>query len=925
MNYPEGDKVVDRAEATATSNNSEPACSPPRPGAATLNADNPWPGLLAFREADQQFFTGRHAETDDLFRLVMRERLTVFFGLSGLGKSSLLQAGLFPLLRPANIFPVYVRLDFSAADPDLIAQVKSAIEKQAKLAEIEAPAIEPRETLWEYFHRRDSDFWNSRNRPVMPLIVFDQFEEVFTLGRLDAQRAQATATLLEQLGDLAEGRAPSALKALLEQFPENTRNFSFSRHNCKLLLSIREDFLPELEGLRERIPSVALNRLRLQRMNGSAALIVVAQAEHLIDSQVADKVVRFVAAGRSGAPLDSLEVEPALLSVVCRELNNKRQKLNEPKITESLLEGSHDQILTDFYENTVGDMPVEVRSFIEDRLLTVSGFRDSVAVENALSLPCVTAECINQLVERRLLRREDRGGVQRLELTHDLLTGVVRASGIRRHQQEEAEKARQGLLQQKRLAAEREVARKKKLSQTQWVAGAMALLAAASLVLAVVAFNAMNRANTNLQLAKKAVDESLSSAGRHQAQGTADLPEMVEFRQGLLDKAASFYADFARQAPKSQELRREVAAAHSRLGDINYLQETYGTAVREYTEAIVRYEGLIRDYPDNREYRRALANAHNFLGETWRTWCEELRFASPCSLSDAQSHYDQALALQQKLVDQDPVNSLYRQELARTYYNRGILRHDARNDSGAESDYLEAIGLLKPLADKPVTTAIAGTTQQPSQELARVYNNLANITRRKEPKAALELYQHAISLAEALKIRQPDNRQYRLELAQYYDNLAMVLFFFKDFDSAKDKNNRAIDLIEGLTNPGPLLSRQWANGVQFHNEILEAQKSKVTDHSPERLLAILRQLGAMESPRERPIFHVIYMNLAKIYIEIADRKLKSGDVNGAVGSLEGLAKILPELSVEDRDELSRSYPALQKEVQKAIPSPAQTN
>ena len=135
--------------------------------------------------------------------------------------------------------------------------------------------------------------------------------------------------------------------------------------------------------------------------------------------------------------------------------------------------------------------------------------------------------------------------------------------------------------------------------------------------------------------------------------------------------------------------------------------------------------------------------------------------------------------------------------------------------------------MLKPLADKPVTAAIVGTTQEPSQELARVYNNLANITRRKEPKAALELYRQAISLAEALKIRQPDNRQYRLELAQYYNNLAMVLFFFKDFDSAKDKNRRAIDLVEGLTNPGPLLSeRQWANGVQFHNESTRSPKIK---------------------------------------------------------------------------------------------------
>ena len=828
------------------STESEPAVPVPGAGVATVNADNPWPGLLAFREADHPYFAGRNSETEDLFRLVRRERLTVFFGLSGLGKSSLLQAGLFPLLRTAGIFPAYVRLDFSSANPDLIAQVKSAIATQAELAEIEAPPTEPHDTLWEYFHRRESDFWTSRNRLVMPLIVFDQFEEVFTLGRLDAQRAQATATLLEQLADLSEGRAPAALKALLDENPERTKSFLFSRDSCKLLLSIREDFLPELEGLRARIPRVALNRLRLQRMNGSAALQVVAQAGHLIDLPVAEKVVLFVAAGRSGTPLPGLEVEPALLSVVCRELNNKRQNLNEPKITESLLKGNHDQILSDFYERTVADLPVEVRSFIEDRLLTVSGFRDSIALENALCLPGVTAECINQLVERRLLRREDRGGVQRLELTHDLLIGVVRASGVRRRQQEEAERARLAMLEQRRLAADRETARRRKLWRTQWVAGIMALLAVASLVLAVVAIKQMNRAETNLRLAKKAVDESLSSAGRQQAQGTADLPEMVEFRKQLLDKAERFYADFASQAPKSQALRSEVAMAHSRLGDINYLLAKHEDAVQEYSEAISQFEGLVRDYPSKREYRQALANTHNLLAETLRTWCEELKGAAPCNLSNGESQYDQALALQQQLHNQDLANSLYRQELARTYYNRGILRSDAKNIAGAESDFRTAISLLQPLAGKPAPTATAGTTPEPSQELARAYNNLANITRRTNPKAAEELYWQAINLAEALSRSQADNRQYRLELAQYYDNLAMVLFFLKEFDLAKEKNHQAIDLIEGLTNPGPLLSRLWATGLQFHYEILEAQRSRVADQGPGRLLEILQNLSSMD-------------------------------------------------------------------------------
>src|SRR5580704_15652571 len=281
-----GPTLGDSSHTVLPVNPDETAIFTPPAGAPTLNVDNPWPGLLAFREADQDYFEGRHAETEELFRLVMRDQLTVFFGLSGLGKSSLLQAGLFPLLRRENILPVYIRLDFSSANLDLIAQVKFAIAKQAVLAQIEAPALDPKESLWESFHRQESDFWTRRNRPVMPLIIFDQFEEVFTLGRLDAQRIQATENLLEQLADLAEGRAPAALKDWLDEHPDNVRNFSFTRHHYKVLLSIREDFLPELEALRERMPSIALNRLRLQRMNGTAALRVVARAEHLIELPV---------------------------------------------------------------------------------------------------------------------------------------------------------------------------------------------------------------------------------------------------------------------------------------------------------------------------------------------------------------------------------------------------------------------------------------------------------------------------------------------------------------------------------------------------------------------------------------------------------------------------------------------------------------
>lgn len=432
----------------------EAVLSSPKTAGPTVDAENPWPGLLAFREGDQGYFQGRRVETEELLRLVVRERLTVLFSLSGLGKSSLLQAGLFPHVRRENIFPVYIRLDFtppklnqgSVTKTDQTAQVIAAVAQQASAHQIEAPTPNPDETLWEYFHREGNIFWNARNRPVMPLLVFDQFEEVFTLGPLDPERSEATETFIDQLADLAECRIPARLKEQVDDHPHEASSFNFGRHYYKVLLSLREDFLADLDALRVRMPSVALNRMRLRRMNGEAALLVVSQAKNLIDRDVAEQVVRFVAADKRHLPLTDLELEPALLSVVSRELNNRRRQWNEPKITGSLLQGNQEQVLADFYERSTADLSPEVRLFIEDHMLTVSGFRDTVALDNALSFPGVTRDAIDVLVERRLVRREDRGGSQRLELTHDLLAGVVRGSRDNRHQREAAERERAELL-----------------------------------------------------------------------------------------------------------------------------------------------------------------------------------------------------------------------------------------------------------------------------------------------------------------------------------------------------------------------------------------------------------------------------------------------------------------------------------------------
>ena len=407
-----------------------------------LTPDHPYPGLLPFGERDQTFFHGRDAEQVELFRLVRSKVLTVLFGQSGLGKTSLLQAGLFPRLREAQALPVAVRLNFDTAEVDLMDAARRAIVAGLAVWRVDAPPPEPALTLWEYFHR--TPWWDRRNRLLTPVLVFDQFEELFTLGRNDAR----AAALLEQLADLAENRIPAAVRARLEQGA--ALDFDYNQPNYALVISLREDFLPDLDDLRDRLPSLLQNRLRLLPLNGAQALEAVAQpAPELLGPTLAEEIVRFVAGAERGSPtareeraLADLTVEPALLALVCQQLNQRRLQQKQAAITADLLRGSRDPLLPDFYERCVADVGVGVRQFIEERLLTASGFRRAEAVDDALRWPGVSETALATLIDRRLLRREERFGAPHIELVHDVLTGTVQASRDRRRQREAARKRR---------------------------------------------------------------------------------------------------------------------------------------------------------------------------------------------------------------------------------------------------------------------------------------------------------------------------------------------------------------------------------------------------------------------------------------------------------------------------------------------------
>ena len=217
----------------------------------SLDAENPWPGLMPFTEATQAFFHGRDAEAAELLRRVRRERLTILFGQSGLGKTSLLCAGLFPRLRTADFLPVYIRLDWTTAQISPIGQIKQALAENLAEHGVEGRPPRPKETLWGYFHDKETEFWSHRNRLITPVLVFDQFEEIFTLGQ-----GAASAEALDELAALIENRPPESLRSALDDDPDAARRYDFAKESCKVILALREDFLPDLEGLRRRMPSI---------------------------------------------------------------------------------------------------------------------------------------------------------------------------------------------------------------------------------------------------------------------------------------------------------------------------------------------------------------------------------------------------------------------------------------------------------------------------------------------------------------------------------------------------------------------------------------------------------------------------------------------------------------------------------------------
>ena len=191
--------------------------------------ESPYPGLLPYSPGDAERFFGRDAETRIAADNLRASRLTVLYGQSGVGKSSLLRAGVFPLLNgqlsATREFSVMLLQDWRT---DPILQLR------------QGAGAAGGETLEAALQHKVADYGSEL------LLIFDQFEDFF------------------QYGHPREGDA-----SLLAQLPLLLASTGVEVH---LLIGIREDALALLDSLKRRVPAIFDNVVPLNHLSREAAL-----------------------------------------------------------------------------------------------------------------------------------------------------------------------------------------------------------------------------------------------------------------------------------------------------------------------------------------------------------------------------------------------------------------------------------------------------------------------------------------------------------------------------------------------------------------------------------------------------------------------------------------------------------------------------
>lgn len=386
---------------------------------------SPFKFLDPFTLEDRDSFFGREKEEKSLYRLVHKTKLAIVYGLSGTGKTSLIQCGLARQFEGPDWLPIFIR-----RQNNINISIDNAIQKILT----DAP------TENESLSTRINKIYKTYYRPVF--LIFDQFEELFIFGKENEKDDQyERVTFIRQIKDVLDNDCP-----------------------CTIIISIREEYLGQLYSFEKAIPTFFDYRLRIEPMSGNTIHKVLDASfkkfnitvEESQDANLDkyDSILKNVNSEKSSADLPYLQVyldrfyrEDFLRTYPNNEENTEgvwlpieftQEEIKNFGTIEDVLDKFLDEQMKVIQENLSVNGNIiskDLAKNILDAFVSEDGTKRPISIERQGNLitikegnkdfpqfdPQLLTQCIQSFENARLLRIND----ESMELAHDSLAKII--------------------------------------------------------------------------------------------------------------------------------------------------------------------------------------------------------------------------------------------------------------------------------------------------------------------------------------------------------------------------------------------------------------------------------------------------------------------------------------------------------------------